>query len=105
MTTAPATPPTINPPSIAGPERIEVKAAIFRWLDVVGPVIALVGIFLFFLAFIGPRFASFDNIQTILIQSTIVCMAGLGMTFIIISSGIDLSIGSAVAMCAIVIAV
>src|SRR5438105_8677775 len=103
MTATQASPPT-NPPALAGP-RVNLKTAVFRWLDVVGPVIALVGIFLFFLAFIGPKFASFDNLQTIAIQSTIVCMAGLGMTFIIISGGIDLSAGSAVAMCAVVVAV
>ena len=100
MTTAPALPPT----NLAVGQS-ELRATVFRWLDLVGPVIALVAIFLFFLAFIGTKFASFDNIQTIAIQSTIVCMAGLGMTFIIISGGIDLSIGSAVAMCAIVVAV
>src|SRR5947209_3500775 len=103
MTATQASPPT-NPPALTGP-RVNLKTAVFRWLDIVGPVIALVAIFLFFLAFIGPKFASFDNLQTIAIQSTIVCMAGLGMTFIIISGGIDLSAGSAVAMCAVVVAV
>lgn len=82
-----------------------MKARIARWLDVIGPLIALLGIFLFFLLLIGPRFASFDNLQTIAVQSTIVCMAGLGMTFIIIAGGIDLSVGSGVAMCAVVVAV
>ncbi|HEX8523266.1 MAG TPA: ABC transporter permease [Tepidisphaeraceae bacterium] len=78
---------------------------LLHYLDRLGPLLALVLIFLFFLACIGPKFASFDNIQTIAIQSTIVCMAGLGMTFIIISAGIDLSIGSAVAMVAVAVAV
>lgn len=100
MTTT-LTPPTSVPPAMPRP----VGNALSRWLDIFGPLIALVAIFLFFLAFIGSRFASFDNIQTIAVQSTIVCMAGLGMTFIIISAGIDLSVGSGVAMVAVVIAV
>ncbi len=81
-----------------------MKSLLLRWLDVIGPMIALGGIYLFFLVLIGPRFASLDNFQTIAVQSTIVCMAGLGMTLIIICGGIDLSVGSGVAMCAVVVA-
>jgi ribose/xylose/arabinose/galactoside ABC-type transport system permease subunit len=57
-----------------------------------------------FVLLIGKSFATFGNIHTILRQSTIVCIAALGATFIIISAGIDLSIGSAVALCTMVLA-
>jgi ribose/xylose/arabinose/galactoside ABC-type transport system permease subunit len=98
------------PPPLAAAQRPladsrSAKAALSRWLDVIGPTLALLAIFLFFYAIIGASFASFFNLQTILRQSTVVCMAGLGATFIIIAGGIDLAIGSSVAMCAMVIAV
>jgi len=49
-------------------------------------------------------FVTWVNLQTIARQSTIVCLAALGMTFIIVSGAIDLSIGSAVALVTVVIA-
>jgi ribose/xylose/arabinose/galactoside ABC-type transport system permease subunit len=74
------------------------------WVDLFGPLIALLGIFLLFMGLVGTSFASFDNIQSILRQSTVTCAAALGATFIIISAGIDLSVGSAVALAAMLIA-
>jgi ribose/xylose/arabinose/galactoside ABC-type transport system permease subunit len=77
-----------------------------RWLDILGPAIALAVIFIFFAILVpGGRFMSFDNIDNILRQSAVPAVAALGMTFIIISGGIDLSLGSMVAMVAVVIAV
>lgn len=79
----------------------------FSWariLDVVGPMLGLLAVFLFCVLAIGKSFATFDNVHTILRQSTITCIAALGATFIIISAGIDLSIGSAVALCTMVLA-
>jgi ribose/xylose/arabinose/galactoside ABC-type transport system permease subunit len=87
------------------PSSPSAKATLSRWLDLIGPSLALLGIFLFFYAIIGHSFVTFFNLQTLLRQSTVVCTAGLGATFIIISAGIDLSVGSAVAMSAMVIAV
>jgi ribose/xylose/arabinose/galactoside ABC-type transport system permease subunit len=71
---------------------------------VIGPSLALLGIFLLFYLLVGPSFATFFNMQTILRQSTVTCMAALGATFIIISGGIDLSVGSSVALAAMAVA-
>jgi ribose/xylose/arabinose/galactoside ABC-type transport system permease subunit len=49
-------------------------------------------------------FLNFTNIETITIQATAVCLASLGMVFIIIAGAIDLSIGSAIALVTTVIA-
>lgn len=77
-----------------------------RWLDLFGPALALLVVFVFFWAVIGPRFVHYNNnIITILSQSAIVAMAALGMTFIIGSGGIDLSTGSNVALSCVVVAV
>lgn len=89
-----------------------------QWLDLAGPAIALVLIFLLFV-FLVPdwsdksrtvtehltRFANFENITNILRQSCMTAVAALGMTFIIISGGIDLSTGSLAAFTGVIIAV
>jgi len=74
-----------------------------------GPLLGLIGVFLFFFAAVWLHsgrnsFATRDNLQTIALQSAIVGMATLGMTMIIISGGIDLSMGSTVALTSVVVA-
>jgi ribose transport system permease protein len=69
-----------------------------------GPVAGLVAIFALF-AVIGPdSFSSSNNLETIARQTAIVGSAALGMTLIIISGGIDLSVGSIIALVTVVIA-
>jgi ribose transport system permease protein len=56
-------------------------------------------------AFLRPRtFLTADNFQIMLLQTAVVGTAALGMTLIIISGGIDLSIGSNIALCTVAIA-
>lgn len=52
----------------------------------------------------GGRFSTLRNVQTILATSAPVVVAALGMTVIIIAGGIDLSVGTAVALAATVLA-
>ena len=60
--------------------------------------IALVLVFIFVLAgIIAPRFFTASNILIILRQASIIGMIALGMTFVIIIGGIDLSSGHSVA--------
>lgn len=75
-----------------------------KWLTRLGPVIGLVLVFGLFVA-IGPRgFSSARNLETIARQTAIVGTASLGMTVVIISGGIDLSVGAVVALGTVVIA-
>src|SRR5215203_5711288 len=82
------------------------------WSNVVarlGPLLALVLVFTFFavtdaLQPNGGQFTSLRNFQAMLVSSAPVVTAALGMTIIIISGGIDLSAGTAVALCATVMA-
>ncbi len=75
-----------------------------RLSHTLGPIAGLIGIFLLFAA-IGPgSFSSSNNLETIARQTTIVGSAALGMTLIIISGGIDLSVGSMIALVTVVIA-
>ena len=74
------------------------------WLSTLGPLIGLVAVYLFF-ALIGPdSFTSIRTLQTIARQTAIVGTAALGMTLVIILGGIDLSVGSIVAMTSVVVA-
>lgn len=74
-----------------------------RYANVAGLLVALAFIFGFFWWQV-PTFASATNLETLARQATIVTLAALGMTFVIISGGIDLSVGSAVALVSVVIA-
>ena len=73
-------------------------------LSTLGPIIGLVFVFALFAILRPKTFLTVDNIQIMLLQTAVVGTAALGMTMIIISGGIDLSIGSNVALCTVVIA-
>lgn len=85
-------------------ERGNSTARLKRLLSDFGPFIGFVFVFALF-AVLGPSsFTSFYNLKTILTQSVIVGVAALGMTFVIISRGIDLSVGSQIALGTVVVA-
>jgi ribose transport system permease protein len=46
----------------------------------------------------GDRFADIDNVLTILRLSSVIGVVSVGMTFVIIGGGIDLSVGALVAL-------
>jgi ribose transport system permease protein len=52
----------------------------------------------------GPRFASVDNFLNILEASSFLGLVAVGMTFVIIGGGIDLSVGSLLALSAVLAA-
>ena len=69
-------------------------------------LLALILIFLLFSRLVsGGHFASPGNIELILIQSVIVLLTALGSAYVIISGGIDLSVGSATACSSVTVAV
>ncbi len=75
-----------------------------KWLNLIGPVLGLVFVFALF-SIIGPEsFRSGRNLETIARQTAITGTASLGMTLVIISAGIDLSVGSVIALSTVVIA-
>lgn len=53
----------------------------------------------------SPRFLSLENLSTVLEQGTVLLVAALGMTFIIMAGSIDISVGAIVAVSALVAAV
>lgn len=55
-------------------------------------------------SFLSPVFFTTANFTNILLQSSINIVLALGMTFVIIAGGIDLSVGSLLALCNVVLA-
>jgi ribose transport system permease protein len=69
-----------------------------------GPLLGLILVYIFFCIWAGEAFYSGFNRVTVLTQSVIVVCGALGMTLIIVSGGIDLSVGSQIALSTVVIA-
>lgn len=70
----------------------------------IGPLAALAAVYLLFSALAPATFTGGVNLATMLRQTAVVGVASLGMTFVILLGGIDLSIGSAVALTSVVVA-
>ena len=63
----------------------------------------LVGLVVLF-GIASPHFFTTDNLLNVMQQSAINAILGIGLTFVIISGGIDLSVGSILALCGLVVA-
>ncbi len=77
--------------------------AVFRraWM---APLVALLVTYLLFVALAPDTFARTANLVTMARQTVIVAIASVGMTFVIVHGGIDLSVGSAVALTTVIVA-
>ena len=75
------------------------------WRGDSGVLLGLLLVAVLFGALIGPQFFRPANLELMAIQTVIVCVAALGMTMVIVSSGIDLSVGSIVSLATVVTAV
>jgi ribose transport system permease protein len=73
-------------------------------LDERGVLAGLVIVALTFGALVGPQFFAAANLELMARQTAIVCVAALGMTMVIVSGGIDLSVGSVIALSTVVTA-
>ena len=106
-------PPTAEVPPLNEQRRIEAAAAesagsagestLTRMLGSaagrnLGLVIALMILVIVGIATAGERFASVDNLLTILRLASTVGVVSIGMTFVIIGGGIDLSVGAIAAL-------
>lgn len=84
-------------------EQTSSSRSFLKWLNILGTFLALLVIFGFFAA-IAPGFVSLRNIETIFRQTVIVGIGAMGMTLVMISGGIDLSVGSLIALVTVVVA-
>lgn len=72
------------------------------WL---GPAVALAATYALFAAIAPSTFTRASTLVTMARQTTVVAIAAVGMTFVIVTGGIDLSVGSAIAFTTVVVAV
>lgn len=75
----------------------------WNWLNKFGPLAALIFVYVFF-AILNSKITSLTALETMVQQTVIVGVAAIGMTLVIIAAGIDLSAGSVIALCSVVIA-
>jgi ribose transport system permease protein len=71
------------------------------WL---GPVLALAVVYTIFALLVPDTFARAANVVTMARQTVVVGIVAVGMTLVIVSGGIDLSVGSQVALATVVVA-
>lgn len=74
-----------------------------KFMGLMGPFLGLLLVVVLF-GVLEPSFLSTRNLMTVAIQSVIVGLGAIGMTFVIVSGGIDLSIGSVIALSSVVTA-
>ena len=73
-------------------------------LDQLGPLLALIAVWTLFAAMRWDIFPTWENTQSILLQTAVIGIAALGGTMVIISGGIDLSVGSLIALVSVIVA-
>src|SRR5271169_4010874 len=83
------------------PAETQKKRNIASLVSEFGIVIALLIEILFF-AILSPYFFTADNLLNVSLQASITAIIAAGMTFVILTGGIDLSVGSLVAFAGIV---
>lgn len=84
--------------------RSPFAANALRALASAGPLFGLILVTTLFAALRFETFVTFDNFAIILQQTAVIGVAALGMTLIIIAGGIDLSVGSIIALGTVIIA-
>jgi ribose/xylose/arabinose/galactoside ABC-type transport system permease subunit len=71
--------------------------AMVRRIGAFAPVIFLIALMIVF-AVLEPRFVSSINLFNVMRQISITGLVAIGMTFVILTAGIDLSVGSLLAL-------
>lgn len=69
-----------------------------------GTVIALLALCVV-MTILSPRFFMLSNFMNIFVQISIISIIAVGMTFVILTGGIDLSVGSTVAFCGLLLGI
>lgn len=76
-----------------------------KWGNLMGRFAALLAVFVFFSVLVEDgRFYTLRNLENMLRQSAVYGTAGVGMTLVIITAGIDLSVGSIIALAVVAVA-
>ncbi len=89
---------------MSGQQPSKTRPARLSWASRLGPLIGLVFVWALFAALKGADFVKWENQRLMLLQTAVVGTAAIGATLIIISGGIDLSVGSGIALGTMVVA-
>lgn len=79
----------VLPPPVSGQEIVLIAVIAALWVV---------------LALTTPAFATAGSIQPLLVATAPIALAGIGMTIVIITGGIDVSVGAAMLVCAVITA-
>lgn len=74
-----------------------MKSYLKNNMAIIGPLVGLI-IFAIILAFINDNFFTLNNMLNLLRQVSVNALIAFGMTFVILTAGIDLSVGSTLAL-------
>jgi ribose transport system permease protein len=74
-----------------------------KWLRQLGPLFAMI-VMISILSFTSPYFFTVDNLLNIFRQSSVNALLALGQLLVIITAGIDLSVGSMLGLCIVIVA-
>lgn len=96
--TAPTTAP---PPETDGetPAAVKRGSVLSRFQQLLA-FASLIAIFVFF-SVASPNFLNYSNITSMLFSAVVIGTLALGATFVIVAGGIDLSVGTGMALCAV----
>lgn len=78
-------------------ENVKRKFEYKELLSKLGPLLALI-VLIIFVSILSPSFLSLTNLMNLMRQVSINALIAFGMTFVIITGGIDLSVGSTLAL-------
>jgi ribose transport system permease protein len=86
------------PPRLsAGPSSARLVLALMK----IGPLIVLLALFAVFSA-ASSKFIEWSNLQNLMQQTTPVALVALGQLFVVLTRGVDLSVGSNVSLCTVI---
>lgn len=74
-----------------------------HWHKQFGPLFGLLAVFILFALLRPATFPTAGNLEIMMLQTAVVGTAALGMTLVIVSGGIDLSVGSVIALSTVVV--
>ncbi|MFZ4806173.1 MAG: ABC transporter permease [Hyphomicrobiaceae bacterium] len=80
------------------------RSVILRWLSAAPGAVYLLAVLSIGLTIMTPHFFSVPNLTNVALQVSVLVIVALGMTLVILTEGIDLSLGPVLGLCGVVMA-
>jgi ribose transport system permease protein len=98
---APAAAGPPAPTAPGGPSLSSRSISTLLWVIKLGPFLILV-LLVIVMSIASPDFFTERNLQNLSVQSASICILALGMLLVILTRGIDLSVGSVLSLCSVI---